>query len=400
MSNILKSLENFDQLSLEDESVTTKGRIHKPQALQFTFKKGKKSASSSKAVAEATFVEQAQHYFESASSDRPIHISASTLEAVERPMIDSQKFMQISKQLKDPHQDHIDDLLVDYEVRFFEKWLLLMESGFNILIQGYGSKINLIENFRLLHLMDYHHVVIKGYYPGLTLKSIMDSLSDAIGFTNEHPPTSWEKFCEDFLEYFSQQKIRLYIMIVSIDAALTNLNKLLSFLKSLTSQTRIRFVASIDLINANLLWDQESKNCFRWLTYNCSTFENYSIESSFENGFLHNPSGSLALSSLMNVVKSLTPNAKKILEVIMTNHLQTAAKSKGAATPSGILFQRCYLMCRESFLVNSDLALRGQLTEFVDHGLITIKKNSEGGEIIVLNLSQSVMNTYLGNKDS
>ena len=399
MNNTFRSIENLGQLSLNDRSDNIQCKEQKTQQPCFTFKKHK-SAAPSKAQAEATFVEQAQHYFESAASDKPIHISASSLEAVERPIIDSQKFMEISKKLIDPHQKHIDYLLVNYEQRYFEKWLLLMESGFNILIQGYGSKINLIENFRLLHLMDYHHVVVKGYYPGLSLKAIMDSLSDTIGFTNELTATNWEKSCEEFLDFFSQQEIRLYILIVSIDAALTSVNKLQPFLKALTAQSRIRFVASIDHINANLLWDQESKNCFRWLTYNCSTFENYSIESSFENGFLHNPSGSLALSSLMNVVKSLTPNAKDILEVIMNNYLQSAAKSSSSANPSGILFQRCYLMCRERFLVNSDLALRGQLTEFVDHSLITIKKNSEGGEVIVLNLSQSVINSYLGNKET
>lgn len=40
----------------------------------------------------------------------------------------------------------------------------------------------------------------------------------------------------------------------------------------------------------------------------------------------------------------------------------------------GLCFQDFYQQCREAFLVNSDLTLRAQLTEFRDHKLIRTKK--------------------------
>lgn len=40
----------------------------------------------------------------------------------------------------------------------------------------------------------------------------------------------------------------------------------------------------------------------------------------------------------------------------------------------GLSFQDFYQQCREAFLVNSDLTLRAQLTEFKDHKLIRTKK--------------------------
>lgn len=42
--------------------------------------------------------------------------------------------------------------------------------------------------------------------------------------------------------------------------------------------------------------------------------------------------------------------------------------------PPGLSFQDFYQQCREAFLVNSDLTLRAQLTEFRDHKLIRTKK--------------------------
>ena len=44
--------------------------------------------------------------------------------------------------------------------------------------------------------------------------------------------------------------------------------------------------------------------------------------------------------------------------------------------PAGMSFQELYQKCREAFLVNSDLTLRAQLTEFRDHKLIKSKKVS------------------------
>lgn len=41
---------------------------------------------------------------------------------------------------------------------------------------------------------------------------------------------------------------------------------------------------------------------------------------------------------------------------------------------TGLSFQDFYQQCREAFLVNSDLTLRAQLTEFRDHKLIRTKK--------------------------
>lgn len=42
----------------------------------------------------------------------------------------------------------------------------------------------------------------------------------------------------------------------------------------------------------------------------------------------------------------------------------------------GLSFQDFYQQCREAFLVNSDLTLRAQLTEFRDHKLIRTKRVS------------------------
>lgn len=44
---------------------------------------------------------------------------------------------------------------------------------------------------------------------------------------------------------------------------------------------------------------------------------------------------------------------------------------------TGVPFSTLYDWCRERFLVSTDLALRSQLTEFVDHQLVKWKRDSD-----------------------
>ena len=61
---------------------------------------------------------------------------------------------------------------------------------------------------------------------------------------------------------------------------------------------------------------------FRWLWYDVSTFEPYSVETSYENSLLVQQSGGLALSSMTHVVQSLPLNAKKIFTLLVDYQLE------------------------------------------------------------------------------
>ena len=58
-------------------------------------------------------------------------------------------------------------------------------------------------------------------------------------------------------------------------------------------------------------------------------------------------------------------------------------------------FQECYMKCREEFLVNSDLTLRTQLTEFRDHKLLRTRKGPDGVEHLFLVVENSVLSQFL-----
>ena len=54
--------------------------------------------------------------------------------------------------------------------------------------------------------------------------------------------------------------------------------------------------------------------------------------------------------------------------------------------------------CRQSFLVNSDLTLRAQLTEFLDHKLIRSKKGTDGMDYLIIPLENSTLLEFIEQK--
>ena len=61
---------------------------------------------------------------------------------------------------------------------------------------------------------------------------------------------------------------------------------------------------------------------FNWLWYDVTTFEAYTEETSYENSLLVQQSGTLALSSLIHVFRSLTANAKGVFLLIANYQLE------------------------------------------------------------------------------
>lgn len=58
-------------------------------------------------------------------------------------------------------------------------------------------------------------------------------------------------------------------------------------------------------------------------------------------------------------------------------------------------FKVLYSQCRENFLVSSDLALRAQLTEFLDHKLVKSKRSVDGTEQLIIPIQNALLQQFL-----
>ncbi|NWS06915.1 ORC2 protein, partial [Motacilla alba] len=334
-----------------------------------------------------------EEYFEAHSSSKVL-TSDRTLQKLRKRRLNQQTLHDLLKNAPLAYAAEIRDLNQQHE-SLFSKWMLQLHLGFNIVLYGLGSKRDLLEKFRTSLLQDSVHLVVNGYFPSITVKSILTSITeevlDHIG-TFRSPLDQLEFITKRFKE---DSSLELYVLIHNLDSQMLRGERSQQILAQLSSLPSIYLIASIDHINAPLMWDQAKLSLYNWLWYETTTFNPYVEETSYENSLLVQQSGSLALSSLMHVLHSLTLNARGIFRLLAQHQLE---KKDNPSYP-GLSFQDFYQQCREAFLVNSDLTLRAQLTEFRDHKLIRTKRGADGVEYLLIPVDDSTLTDFLEKED-
>ncbi|XP_072197970.1 origin recognition complex subunit 2 isoform X1 [Excalfactoria chinensis] len=335
----------------------------------------------------------AEEYFEAHSSSKVL-TSDRTLQKLRRKRLDQQTLHDLLQKSPLAYAAEIKELNQQYE-SLFSKWMLQLHLGFNIVLYGLGSKHDLLEKFRTSVLQDSVHLVVNGYFPSITVKSVLNSITeevlDHIG-TFRSPLDQLEFIMNRFKE---DSSLELYVLIHNLDSQMLRGERSQQILAQLSSLPSIYLIASVDHINAPLMWDQAKQSLYNWLWYETTTFIPYVEETSYENSLLVQQSGSLALSSLTHVLRSLTPNARGIFRLLAQYQLE----NKDNASYPGLSFQDFYQQCREAFLVNSDLTLRAQLTEFRDHKLIRTKRGADGVEYLLIPVDDSTLGDFLEKED-
>ncbi|NXX81176.1 ORC2 protein, partial [Urocolius indicus] len=334
-----------------------------------------------------------EEYFEAHSSSKVL-TSDRTLQKLQKRRLNQQTLHDLLKEAPLAYADEIKELNQQHK-SLFSKWMLQLNLGFNIVLYGLGSKRDLLEKFRTSVLQDSVHLVVNGYFPSITVKCILNSITedvlDHIG-TFRSPLDQLEFIIKRFKE---DSSLELYVLIHNLDSQMLRGERSQQILAQLSSLPGIYLIASIDHINAPLMWDQTKLSLYNWLWYETTTFSPYVEETSYENSLLLQQSGSLALSSLIHVLRSLTFNARGIFRLLARYQLE----NKDNSSYPGLSFQDFYQQCREAFLVNSDLTLRAQLTEFRDHKLIRTRRGADGVEYLLIPVDDSTLTDFLEKED-
>ncbi len=76
------------------------------------------------------------------------------------------------KSYEPPYNEAIDAMNKSFENDYFTQWLGLMKFGFNVLLDGVGSKKALIQNFCQNHLTDSYYVELFGYHHDFNTKNV------------------------------------------------------------------------------------------------------------------------------------------------------------------------------------------------------------------------------------
>uniref|UniRef100_A0A8C7J1M3 Origin recognition complex subunit 2 n=1 Tax=Oncorhynchus kisutch TaxID=8019 RepID=A0A8C7J1M3_ONCKI len=330
-----------------------------------------------------------EEYFEAHGTSKFL-TSDRTLQRLHTPKLDRETLFRLLEGKPACYSSEIEKLHSSHH-EHFNKWMLQLQLGYSVLLYGLGSKKALLEEFRVSLLCQEIHLVVNGFFPSISLKSILTALSAEI---LEHQGTFRNP--ADQLQYITttlreQPDLHVYLLIHNIDGPMLRGGKTQNALGQLASLPNLHLVASIDHINAPLVWDQCKLSQFNWLWWECVCFQRYVEETSYENSLLVQQTGALALSSLTHVLRSLTANARGIFKLLVEFQLE----NKDNPSYTGLSFQDFYQRCREAFLVNSDLTLRTQLTEFRDHKLIRTRKGADGVEYLLVAVETSTLTDFL-----
>ncbi|XP_023343930.1 origin recognition complex subunit 2-like [Eurytemora carolleeae] len=337
-----------------------------------------------KEARELNAANMAESYFEAQSAK--VLTSDRTLNKLNTPRLSQEQVSKILETSKLRYKSEIQELVYDHKVNY-PKWLSLLHRGYSIVTYGLGSKKYLIHDFQQELLTDDDCVVVNGFFPSLTLKSILTSISEDILEID----STFSSNPEHVDAILSGVENDLYLLIHNIDGSMLRNEKTQSVLADLASHPKIHLVCSIDHINAPLIWDQLKLARFNFIWFDATTFLPYTDEAAGES-MMVKASGGLQLASITHVLAALTPNAKRIFLVLAKYQIE----HQEAHYP-GIAFMELYSRCRNEFLVSSDLELKAQLTEFRDHKLVGSRRGGDGAEYLKIPIDKTALASYIEN---
>ncbi|KAF8598462.1 origin recognition complex subunit 2 [Ceratobasidium sp. AG-I] len=326
--------------------------------------------------------------------------------------------------------------LADEARSLFEHWLNELFEGFNLLFYGYGSKRELVNEFASRTCAPHGHVVIvNGYLPSVGPADILSSIEQIEGILDESLIGSGaDARAERIRKFFSSPgcPAPLFLVLHNIDAQQLRTNRAQRVLCSLSSANDIHIVATVDHINAPLLFPRDAAlarkphlgalsglptvTSWAWLWHDLTTFQPYTAElahrdltlppsaSTSSAATTANPAltatagGELTESAAHHVLASVPTKAQKLFSLLLARQLASLDNEGVVRTPTagmdkyGVRFETLLAAARDEFVAANEAALRGLLGEFRDHGMVVGREaEGEGGELLWVPAGQEVL---------
>lgn len=292
-----------------------------------------------------------------------------------------------------------------YYYNMFTQLYFELTQGFSLCFYGLGLKRELLVTFAedfLQNIVPVPVVFVNGYNPSTTAREISDQLVGILASQEgkkrktvfPKKPFEATSLLKKYKEAENSTKIECIVVVHSIDGMALRADKIQKMLAEIASIKNIHFIASVDNINAPLLWDSSKLSLFKFAWHDFTTYDSYVVEAGFEDLLLVGKSkkkvGSKGISF---VLSSLTQNARKLYTTLVSEQLEALenetlgmnASSKAKVVGSvknGIEFKRLYSICLEDFIASNEVSFRIMLREFIEHDMAGLSKNSMGTEVV------------------
>lgn len=307
-------------------------------------------------------------------------------------LLDHDEYFTLLRSYKDPHQPSI-DFLESLHARSFPQWDLELREGFNILCYGWGSKRHLLEMYAQ-HIYDLSPstdrakiVVVNGYNPSTTLRSILTTLSNLLPDLPKSKGTSGQptEMADKLLFHLSSTPSKkLHLIIHSLDSPPLRRGATQNLIARLASHPQIHLVASSDHPNAALLWDSGARASLNFVWHDTTTFASYEVERPAvdEVHALLGRSGRRVggKEGVGFVLRSLPVNARSLFKILVMEQLM--GMEEGGEEAEGVEYRTLYQKAVEDFVCGDEVAFRSLLKEFHDHQMVVSRKDGMGTDML------------------
>ncbi|KAG5455674.1 MAG: origin recognition complex, subunit 2, partial [Olpidium bornovanus] len=355
------------------------------------------------------------------------------------PVLEHKEFVESLARARPKHELQI-GLLASLHAEQFRQWYFELHNGFNLVFFGYGSKRDLLSDFAARCAEGSPLLVINGYFPAVGPRDFLAKILDGVlgcpalakGTVEEQASLVAEAFAGPASD---RPHERMYVLVHNIDGPALRAERTQAILSVLASCAKIHMIASVDHVNAPLLWDTVKAARFNWLWHDATTFRPYAAETTYENSIMVRR-GELGPRGVGFVLASLTANMKKIFRILAERQIAAAREREPAASDAaenragtdsseeneeddyegaaascrqkrkpaplkgrtatthadlGLPYRTFYSLAREAFLTNSDQAFQSQLTEFRDHRIIHSRRAGDGTETVYIPLGAEIL---------
>jgi origin recognition complex subunit 2 len=310
---------------------------------------------------------------------------------------------------------HVPLITLDTMRPWFAQYRRELEEGFNLLFYGFGSKREALNAFaREVCAKRGHVVVASAHRPDFNLRDLFASAERIPGLADEPLPSSGIEGQTQRLQAFfsseNRKRAPLFLVVHNIDAPSLRTHKAAACIAALASTPRIHVVASIDHINAPLLFPLSDSlarkasgaggHAYAWLWHDLTTLAPYDVELAYADpGAIAGAAGgtgraaqaalrdaaavAMTETAAQHILASVTQRAKKLFALVARRQLEVMGEAGEAAAReprrAGIPYDSLFVLARDQFVATSDGALRALLGEFKDHGLIVSTSSEEAG---------------------
>ncbi|CAD5215941.1 unnamed protein product [Bursaphelenchus xylophilus] len=252
---------------------------------------------------------------------------------------------------------------------YFDEWLNYLMTGFNIKINGRGSKIDLVESFLVTKKINKKYVYqVMGHEPDVNLYDVFSQIVEHLNLNIRLKRESIIMQADKLGEAIEEKKNDFLLVVHNVDGRFMRNDQAMEALNKLGAHKHIRMILTLAFPYGDIYWNPDIKYCLKLIEYNINTYRIDFDELLALNPKLESHNGKSdtyhTLESLDMIWTSLASNTQKICTKLYEMWLLSENKA--------VSFFELFTEVRNNFLTTSEVVLSTQITELKDHYFISI----------------------------